>query len=128
MTQDNATSTLLEIRNHLEEATKYSVDRKVFLEHITKAEERLSSLKSSQFFLQDRIKLTRDIDVLKKQVNGVISIAPSLDSQLYTLPLSNESVIGVYEMGQKYAVVTSTQVIDAINNEKKQVISIPLPP
>ncbi len=128
VTQDDATRTLLEVRNHLEEATRYSVNREVFSEHITKAEQKLASLESSQFFLQDRLKLTQDIDVLKKQVNGVISIVPSADSQWYTLPSSKDSVIGVYEMGQKFAIVTNTRVIDGIDSEQKQTMSTPLLP
>ncbi|MFO0764060.1 MAG: hypothetical protein U0518_04370 [Candidatus Gracilibacteria bacterium] len=128
VTQDDATRQLLDIRNHLEEATRYSIDREVFTQHIKKAEEGLASLESSQFFLQDRIKLTQDIDILKKQVNGVISISPSADSQWYTLPASKDNIIGVYEMGQKFVIVTNTSIIDGINGEQKPVTSIPLPP
>jgi hypothetical protein len=128
VTQDDATRTLLDVRNHLEEATRYSINREIFSDHITKAEEHLASLESSQFFLQDRIKLAQDIDVLKKQVNGVISINPSSDSQWYTLPSSKDRIIGVYEIGQRFAIVTNTRVIDGINSEQKQANSTPLLP
>lgn len=128
VTQDDATRTLLDVRNHLEEATRYSINREIFSDHITKAEEHLASLESSQFFLQDRIRLAQDIDVLKKQVNGVISINPSSDSQWYTLPSSKDRIIGVYEIGQRFAIVTNTRVIDGINSEQKQANSTPLLP
>lgn len=128
VTQDDATRTLLDVRNHLEEATRYSINREIFSEHISKAEEQLASLKSSQFFLQDRIKLAQDIDVLKKQVNGVVSIDPSPDSQWYAISSNKDRIIGAYEMGQKFAIVTDTKVIDAINIDQKQVNITSLPP
>lgn len=129
LTQDRAASLLFEIRAHVEEASKNSVNREVFSKEIQEARTLLGELEKTGYYIQDRLNLLHDIEVLQKQVNGIISLSPRDDQKLYAFESSDvhEEKKWIFDLKQGYLIIEPTQIISSVSQKNNETTKTALP-